>query len=334
MAYLPRMRLTPALGAALAVAALAVVGGGSAAAKKSLVLRCTYVEAGPPGPQGNRLEIDGSQAEEDSLALRRVGDQIRVFNQILGPQIPTEGELTNSGKALQCADGTPTVTNVDQIIYTPAVNVGPHLEIDQRQGPFAPGATDEGDGSSEIEIDVKTLSTIVIGGTDGPDVIYAGRFHGQSGVNMNGQEATPDIDLTFPRRFELLTAIGLAGSDSISVAGGPGLAGPLQEPIGDDNEIHGGKGDDLLTGGPTADGLIGGPGNDLLRSRGGNDGLAPGPGRDRAFGGAGSDLFFAKDQRHDRLNCGPGPDLAIVDQRDSHRGCEEVFFSLSPTLQH
>lgn len=333
--YLRPVRLAATIGIATAAAMIATLGGGSASAKKVIGLRCTYVEAGAPGPQGNRLEIDGSQAEEDSLALRRVGDEIRVDNLIFEEQISGEPVLTNSGKALQCAGGTPTVTNVDQITYASGVNVGPRLEIDQRQGAFAPGATDEGDGSSEIEIDVKQVSSIVIGGTTAPDVIYGGRFQGASGVNLNGQEPAPDIDLTFPRKLESMTAIGLAGADSISFAGGPGLSGPLQGPFALSGNLLGGKGADRLIGGPTVDGLTGGSGNDLLRSGGGDDGLAPGAGRDRAFGGAGSDIFFAKDRRQDRLNCGPGPDIAIVDRRDSRKRCEGVLFSIKDlSLQH
>lgn len=57
------------------------------------------------------------------------------------------------------------------------------------------------------------------------------------------------------------------------------------------NQIYGGDGNDLITGGFRSDQLAGGDGNDLIFGGFGNDEITGGAGRDVLFGGAGRDTF-------------------------------------------
>jgi hypothetical protein len=53
--------------------------------------------------------------------------------------------------------GAATVTNTDTVDVVPST--GDAVTIDLRGGPFAPGLTDEGDGSSEIEFFITGATT-------------------------------------------------------------------------------------------------------------------------------------------------------------------------------
>ena len=65
--------------------------------------------------------------------------------------------------------------------------------------------------------------------------------------------------------------------------------------------VIGTNGPELLTGSPTADGILAGGGNDTLQGRGGNDGLCGEAGNDRLEGGPG----------RDHMDGGPGKDTCI-----------------------
>jgi hypothetical protein len=41
-------------------------------------------------------------------------------------------------------------------------------------------------------------------------------------------------------------------------------------------------------------------------------------------GGRGRDLLSARDRKRDRVRCGKGKDIAIVDGKDITTGCEKV----------
>jgi hypothetical protein len=301
-------------------AASILLGGSGAAAKKFVALSCSYVEAGPPGPAGNVLRIDGSQAEEDTLALRRSGDEIEVFDQINFGIQPLKGP----GKQLQCSGGTPTVTNVDRIAYRAGVNVGPSVELNLEGGALAPGATDEGDGSSEIEISFDRISILLVEGSSGGDDMVAGRLGKHTALNLDAGEARPDADLLVPLRFEMLTLLGLGGDDRVSSSGGGGL-GPLQpNQLEGGTTLVGGRDDDVLIGSPGSDDLAAGIGDDTLKAGGGHDLLLPGAGSDSVFAGSGKDLSYADDGEKDRIGCGPAVDFAQIDGRDITKACENV----------
>jgi hypothetical protein len=71
-------------------------------------------------------------------------------------------------------------------------------------------------------------------------------------------------------------------------------------------------------------------GNDRIFAFAGRDVVRGGAGSDRIDVGIGNDVVRARDGRSDLIVCGPGRDIAIVDARDSVRGCETV---LRPTVR-
>src|SRR5882757_1251729 len=88
--------------------------------------------------------------------------------------------------------------------------------------------------------------------------------------------------------------------------------------------LRGGAGSDCLRGAAGADSLAGGRGNDRLTGGPGADQLLAGPGHDTVRAGAGDDLVSAQDGGAERIDCGPGDDLASVDASDVVSGCEKV----------
>lgn len=90
------------------------------------------------------------------------------------------------------------------------------------------------------------------------------------------------------------------------------------------DRIRGGAGPDRLVGGRGRDCLLGGAGPDRLLGGPGDDRLVGGPGHDLISGGPGDDRIFARDGVRDRVECGPGDDLAVIDRFDRIRGCERV----------
>ena len=124
--------------------------------------------------------------------------------------------------------------------------------------------------------------------------------------------------------------IGLAGDDRLS-----GLAGEdhLQGGPGHDR-LSAGDDDDLIQGAAGSDKAIGGKGQDDVLAGAGNDTSVGGPGPDQLFddkghdrlsGGPGNDRFSAHDGDRDRIDCGPGEDIAWIDRLDLARGCEHVY---------
>ena len=188
--------------------------------------------------------IDVSAAS--TFTIDRGGDEIRL-----------------DGTACDAA----TVTNTDTITVTAAT--GSELVIDLAGGPLAPGATDEGDGSSEIEIAADFLDgasggapgTVRVEGSGGPDAIFAYLVLAIPShvINLNADEVPPDYDVTFPRAAGAI----LRGNDGADILRGLDPAGAGRElltPI----DIGGGGGDDTLSVAAPGGSLDGGPGTDLL----------------------------------------------------------------------
>jgi len=80
-----------------------------------------------------------------------------------------------------------------------------------------------------------------------------------------------------------IIAYGLAGNDNIAVLGG--VSG----------ELHGGAGNDTITGGAGHDLIFGDAGDDSLTGGAGNDFLIGGAGADRLVGSAGNDILASGD---------------------------------------
>ncbi len=117
---------------------------------------------------------------------------------------------------------------------------------------------------------------------------------------------------------------GGAGNDVICAAGG-------------NDRVRGGGGDDRITGRTGNDVIIGGTGHDRIKGGKNDDQLIGGAGNDRIIGGAGrgrdridagsgNDRIETRDDGpRDRVNCGPGRDVAKEDRQDRWAGCERVF---------
>src|SRR3954452_21118418 len=64
--------------------------------------------------------------------------------------------------------------------------------------------------------------------------------------------------------------------------------------------------------------------SDLILARGGRDRIRPRGGADCVFAGRGNDRVFARDGTRDRIRCGRGRDVAIIDRPDRAKGCERI----------
>lgn len=144
--------------------------------------------------------------------------------------------------------------------------------------------------------------------------------------------AGPDVFL--PNRFlvppgRAVLVLGRGGDDRITgTPAGDHLegesGGDVLDGQGGDDLLHGRTGDDAIHGRDGDDVLEGGRGADLLKGGDGADRLTGGFDRDRLYGGAGADRINALDGAADIVDCGPGRDTAIVDRRDTVRGCERI----------
>jgi hypothetical protein len=235
--------------------------------------------------------------------LRRAGNSIRV-SRFLGPSV-------------SCG-GTPTVTNTDRIeIVSRGFSA---VTIELEGGPFAPGATPEGDSSSEIELAFDGAGIAALVGRRGADHFRFMSAGGVSGLNLNPGQGDDDVDIELPdpgKSEALFVADGGRGRDTIDVVGRPRVL-----PLAD-----GGAGDDtLLAQGAIGAILDGGDGRDRIVGSRGLDLIAPGKGADRITASAGSDLIEAgRDRSQDRIDCGSGNDRIVRSDRiDRLRSCERV----------
>src|SRR5262249_39812584 len=178
--------------------------------------------------------------------------------------------------------------------------------FEMTNGLFAPGATTEPDGSSEIEFNVDNPGNndIEVFGRPGDDEItIGGRLTPfVNDLNLDGIEDGdhPDADVTVHGAPWEVVLDGRQGKDTLS-GQGTGASGSC--PAAARLSIAGGDGEDVLRGGNCDDTLTG------------LDGLTPaadvisgGPGFDTAFYlGASDDLHLSLDGvANDGANC-PGP---------------------------
>ena len=239
-----------------AVAGLLLLGAIFASDAAARV-RCSY-----SGPPQNRLTVT-----MDGLALG---------------QITRTGPITTTGQEIwvrefleyprPCRGGVPTVLNTDTIRVLSRGFAFPDVLLPL--GPFAPGATPELDGASEIEIEFEIRARgfyAEVTGTRRADELHWGpgpEHH--PGLNLNPRDAgDQDVDVTVRGPGAFLIANGAAGNDTIVPApnapfsnddvvssGGRG-DDRLIAPRNSWGSLGGGAGDDVLTGGRQRDNLIG-----------------------------------------------------------------------------
>jgi Ca2+-binding RTX toxin-like protein len=273
--------------AAAVVAALTVAG--LPAAPAAAAVTCSVA--------GTTLSVTMSEAE-DAASVVRVGTEIEV-------------RAGTPATAVPCG-GSPEVDTVDTVTVSDTSNGTTTFTIDLSGGPFEPGATTAGEGTSpEIEFQVNLGGQfpdrlIVVGTGGADDVVFSG-----AGINLNGGETpTVDTDVT-PSGVEEFEVLAGAGPDTVS--GNPTFGGAFgsklilrgQEGIDD---LTGGTGPDELFGGPGADVLDGVGGADRVSGEGDTDVLDGGAGGDDLFGGGGIDALDGE-AGEDRLDGGDGADL-------------------------
>ena len=211
-----------------AVAGLALV---SAAPGAQARLACSF-----SGPPENLLTVTANKSSDSPEVIRR-GAEIVVQKDLKPPT--------------GCSGGVPTVLNTDSITFRLRGGF-PDAYVMLAGGPFAPGATPEVEGASEIEIEIRGPGYISVYGTAGPDAFRWGpgsRYFG--GLNLNpGESDDQDVDVTTTDEIAPLIAKGLAGDDTITTS--PTVVAPAHI------DASGGPGNDRLSAGPERRGPPGG----------------------------------------------------------------------------
>lgn len=247
-----------------------------------------------------------------------------------------------NGGTLQACTGSPTVTNTDSIVVTDAVaSHNANMELDLQHGPLEPGASNEGTGTSEIEV--------TFNGSDGTDTLRvtgqqstANTFtFGQTGAtaiggNLNGDADVDDITVNNGERMFIA---GGSQADNLSANGGAGFTGAVPYSSGGSSVLHldGGLNDDHLTAGPGGWGLdiSNAFGSDTLTGGSGSDEIAAwGPGDDVIDGGGGtldtvSYQFASPGGVHFDLGI-TGPQDTVVGGNDSAVNIEGIVGSQFP----
>jgi hypothetical protein len=293
------MRAARAGGAALALTCLGMTAP-VAAASEDAQPSCSY------SPATHELVVDAGP-DVAITAVRRVGDAVAVINQSTSPETVTA-----------CTGGTATVANTDTVRFVAPKYFEPY-RVELSGGPLAPGKTNEGDGSSEIEVAADRDAPVFLVGTDSPE---HWRFQGSAvgdGVNLNPSASDSDLDVYGPptahAEFAQIEMDLAGGNDWIEISGRPLTA----------VRASGGSGNDAMSGGPEVTGLFAGSGNDLVRGGGGRDWLSDGSGADRLAGGAAGDLLYMnRDHVRDQALCGKGRDIAVQRKATNKvRSCEK-----------
>jgi hypothetical protein len=258
---------------------------------------CEYVQAGPPGPQGNKLVVGQERGE---YWIVREGRDIEV----------------RGLSGTRCEGPQATIHNIDQIVLEAR---GEPVLVDTREGPFAPGAGPErGQAEIEIRTDVKVLEYRA---SERGDRIV-GRTLGNEDVAINvdprADGAAPDFDIVNRGHPAVLKLIGGDGDDRIDARRVTGMDDPQLDRV---VRLFGERGDDVILGSPGQDwGVRDGPGDDVVMAGRGDDSVFFGLGHDRIYGGPGNDdLIYSAWERFsgqpddvsDRLYGGPGPDQII-----------------------
>ena len=239
-------------------------------------------------------------------------------------------DLTNS-EPQGC--GAATVWNTDSIVVVAASPGRGTLGLRTGSGRLAPGATEEPDGISEIEIRLRGVARLhLISLRHGEHVVA-----GENGVNLN-DDRDADVRGTDDLRWVDLQLND--GDDFVSGQGGHGTGGAWKPPrggslvaqaFGGSDTLLGSNGPDLFLGEDGADTLIGHLGADELHGDEKTDVVRGGPGADivtggshvdRLYGGPGNDALFADDEIAEVLHGGDGEDYAGIDNHDEMHSIE------------
>jgi Ca2+-binding RTX toxin-like protein len=212
----------------------------------------------------------------------------------------------NSIGALPCGEATVRNTDAIAVLNTS----GTPDAIDLGGGAFAPGATREPAGRSEIDFQVTGNGRddlMIIGSQSGRNRVTAGNGVGDTAtsgaINLDGDD---DADINFTR-VHMLQVYGGPLSDVFSAAGGAGTGAPAHAAL----VFNGATGPFSTSRGDT---LIGGAGLSSLIGAGGGDTLIAGTGASFISGFGGNDRIDAANGVVDlTVNGGDGVDRATLD---------------------
>ena len=280
---------------AAATAALAILGFGGTAAAAQQAAHCHFAS----GSHALRISIARDPKREGRSGSAYVGVRRRFVYVFAG----------EAGDRVPCTGASPTTLNIEAVFVDAAPRLrSVELVVDQRGGVFAPGNTDEGDGSSEVEWDIdlgnRGLAYFLM--TQGDDAVSALDLGDQTIADLNAFETHLDLDVSV--RGAGLIVLGLGGNDLLSAV--PPAPGPY---------------DPYSSGPPTASfgiGLLGGAGADGLFGSPAADALVGGGGADFVAAGDGNDAIGTSDMSADVIDCGAGQDRLTSDKRDRAHACE------------
>ena len=142
----------------------------------------------------------------------------------------------------------------------------------------------------------------------GTDTINAAAVTGDTTINLNAGTTSTVAGRTFTVAAGTVVE-NVHGGDGDDTLTGNAVANELTGGRGNDS-LRGGSGDDHLEGGTGADVLRGDNGNDHLDAGDGNDALAGHAGDDNLYGGAGNDFLYGNGD-NDMLWGGTGNDVLI-----------------------
>jgi hypothetical protein len=237
-----------------------------------------------------------------SLTVERRRDAITLLGG--GESLFDFFEEPDARGPVPCKGGDPTVANTERMkIRTSQRTTSAELLLELAYGDLEPGLTDEGDGTSEVELDVRIAGNAVVRLSRGADHIAVSDMGDALGLNLNASEAIPDVDATFADS----TPVWLDGAGAGDVIDGSG-GGSTFENLGS-FYASGGQGGDVLLGGRESDFLEGGPGADEVEA------------------GAGADAVIVSGRGSDRIDCGGGRDFVLLVGRGDHKfsRCERVM---------
>jgi Ca2+-binding RTX toxin-like protein len=233
----------------------------------------------PPPPGGSCTHNSATRTATATLPSEPPGTATLVV---------AAGEIRFGSTPSAC--GAATTSNTDTIKVVGAVGAAEKLIVDQSGGAFAPGATAEAVGISEIEIDVNlgdVSDEVVVIGTSSGDVLAMG----VKGAAVNNDT---DVDVTVAPLPSSIELVGGGGKNILTARGGYGAGAVYAGSVtlrggGEGDELTGSNLADLIVGGGGADTVNGYSGNDTIEGGGGNDKLNGADGRDDITGGSGAD---------------------------------------------
>lgn len=297
-----------------------------AVSRVSLVLALSAATLSTMAPLASAAPIDCQYVKSKKLVTITIDNADTTGWLVIERELGTTriGYTAEGDSWKGCEGARTTTTNKIKVVGS---TLSEEIYLSLENGAFAPGASAEGSGASEIEFELDLgagTDSVTLRGGGGADRLgfpKAGQaaLNGDSDVDV----AISGIDRWYIEGGEGNDVLDGRGAPSVQVFGNEGAdrltggAGP-DGLYGDDGGSPGK--DDVLVGGDGDDGLYGYLGNDTLVGGDGDDSLSGYEGRDTVRGGAGDDglgVMSTKDGP-DLLDGGSGNDYVGFWDRTSN----------------